>query len=412
MNTIIVILIILIILCVLCIYSIGIVEHKRVQKRRIRFNTPRWHNTTENLMFNEPANNDADNILQLDMINRIHNIPQNRVRVVDNRFIREMGQVLGGDDDRVVIRLLNNANNILIDQVLLNNQLFDEELFLLGIFENIGIDTRQFRNQNIERRLNEVDPNLPKPEQREEFLDNSRVYVDNPQNVHDNAINANMHQIMLRVIEGNIGRPLPSKQEIINTFKDIPHAVSVINTCNDTNTVVALNGMTDLSVLQHIYLRCHHPKNDKKAMLTALGDNLKNCVENGHIVCVVGRVTRIVSTLILLDFDEQNWNMKLVDDYKEEILNKTKNIIQEVATLALNTTLDAPAREYLIKEREPTDLVSIPEIKGDTEEDLVEIMRKCIIEMIDEYGTNKYDYQFKPNVLDIIKSENLAVFSI
>ena len=410
-NLIIIGLVILIILCVLCIYSLGLTEIHKVQSkkisqpRRIKFNTREWLTTNEHITINPANMQQANRILQAEVANRIHN---HRARVVNEQFINNIGNVF--DHGHAIIRVLDNANDVLVAQFAINDRLFDEEMFLLNIFDNFGINTQQIRERNIENIIADIDRDLPKQQQREEYLEKSKIHVDNPQNVHDNAINATMYQIIKRISDDNT-EALPTKEQISAEIAD-PIAKNVIKAFNNENTVSALGGMTDLEVLQLVYLRCCNPKNDKKTMITALSDNLKNCVENGNIVCVTGRVARVISTLILLDFDENNWNMKLVDDYKEEILNKTKNIIQEVATLALNTDLDEYAKEYLTEEREPTDLISIPEIKGNTEEDLVNIMKKCIVEMIDEYGTGKYNYKFQPNILEIIKMENLAVFTI
>lgn len=408
-NLIIIGLVILIILCVLCIYSLGLSKihatQSKKQPHRIRFNTPEWLATDENVVINRQNMHNANRILQADVINRLHN---HRARIINEQFINNIGNVF--DHGNEIIRVLDGANNVLIAQFAVNDRLFDEEMFLLNIFDNFGINTQQIRERNVEHIINDINKDQPKQQQREEFIEKSKVHVDNPQNVHDNAINATMFQIVKRISDDNT-EALPTKEQISNAIKD-PVAKNVIKIFNSQNTVAALGGMSDLEVLQLVYLRCCNPKNDKQTMLESLTDNLKNCVENGNIVCVTGRVARIVSTLILLDFDENNWNMKLVDDYKAEILNKTKNIIQEVATLALNTDLDEYAKEYLTLEREPTDLVSVPEIIGNSEEDLVNIMKKCIIEMIEEYGTGKYNYKFQPNVLELIKMENLAVFTI
>lgn len=408
-NLIIIGLVILIILCVLCIYSLGLSKIHNIQSKkqpqRIKFNTREWLTTNENVEIDPRNMHHANVILQAEVANRIHN---HRARLINEHFINHMGNVF--DHGNTIIRVLDNANDVLVAQFAVNDRLFDEELFLLNIFDNFGINTQQLRERNIEHIIADIDKDQPKQQQREEFLEKSKVHVDNPQNVHDNAINATMFQIIKRIADENT-EILPSKEQIFNAITD-PVAKNVINIFSNENTVAALGGMSDLEVLQLVYLRCCNPKNDKKTMITALTDNLKNCMENGNIVCVTGRVARITSTLILLDFDENNWNMKLVDDYKEEILNKTKNIIQEVATLALNTDLDKYAREYLTLEREPTDLVYTPEIIGNSEEDLVNIMKKCIIEMIDEYGTGKYNYKFQPNILEIIKMENLAVFTL
>lgn len=408
-NLIIIGLIILIILCVLCIYSLGLTEIHKVQSKRtpsrIKFNTREWLTTTENVVINPVNTPQANIILQAEVANRIHN---HRARIINEHFVNHIGNIF--DRGNAIVRVLDNANDVLVAQFAINDRLFDEEMFLLNIFDNFGINTQQIRERNIEHIIADIDKDLPKQQQREEYLEKSKIHVDNPQNVHDNAINATMYQIIKRIADENT-EVLPTKEQISVDITD-PIAKNVIKVFDNENTVSALGGMSDLEVLQHVYLRCCNPKNDKKTMITALSDNLKNCVENGNVVCVTGRVARIISTLILLDFDENNWNMKLVDDYKEEILNKTKNIIQEIATLALNTDLDKYAKEYLTTEREPTDLVSIPEISGNSEEDLVNIMKKCVIEMIDEYGTGRYNYKFQPNILEIIKTENLAVFSI
>ena len=136
-NLIIIGLVILIILCVLCIYSLGLTEIHKVQSkkisqpRRIKFNTREWLTTNEHITINPANMQQANRILQAEVANRIHN---HRARVVNEQFINHIGNVF--DHGHAIIRVLDNANDVLVAQFAINDRLFDEEMFLLNIFDD------------------------------------------------------------------------------------------------------------------------------------------------------------------------------------------------------------------------------------------------------------------------------------
>ena len=178
-NLIIIGLVILIILCVLCIYSLGLSKihttQSKKQSHRIRFNTPEWLATEENVVINRQNMHNANRILQADVINRLHN---HRARIINEQFINNIGNVF--DHGNEIIRVLDGANNVLIAQFAVNDRLFDEEMFLLNIFDNFGINTQQIRERNVEHIINDINKDQPKQQQREEFIEKSKVHVEIP----------------------------------------------------------------------------------------------------------------------------------------------------------------------------------------------------------------------------------------
>lgn len=81
-------------------------------------------------------------------------------------------------------------------------------------------------------------------------------------------------------------------------------------------------------IIELLWCRCHHPKNDPEIMKQALYDALFNCWGRGIgkdiLFCPNGQIAILVGMLAAVDFDERTWNIQ----YTEHIKN---NIYQDIA---------------------------------------------------------------------------------
>lgn len=220
------------------------------------------------------------------------------------------------------------------------------------------------------------------------------------ENVHDHALNTDIKIIMDRI---KSEKPTTDKSieqvctEIIeltpdDKFDNIMLVLGHINT-----EFVSQLGMTDAEVLIRIWERSEGQKNEN-LIKESIVDNLYNCVDELGVVCATGRTHRIISSLILLDKDPENWKMQLTETYNEEILNKTKNIINDVANIAVE-------QGHTDYEYDSSRIVNNKnEIKTLLEKNSVQKTMKILVnKMIDTYSE-----LFTPAHLDKIKQENFA----
>ena len=402
--------ILIVTIIILCILFIIVFQYERKKVKKIHFNTPNWHRQIDDIDLTReianiplPVRNPPDQVFYLNLMER-------RIRNADHENIAVNNNIM----DRVFNEIINGVVVLMVDQIHDNNQLFPEDVFTLDILEQMNIDTTQMRQNANENKMTEIkkeNPNATKAEIVEKFIDKSIVHTNNPQNVHDSAVNKNAHDIMMRIKneQDEILSMSACVEEFTKKFKKMPNfakVLKVINMLSPSNTVSSLDGMSDDEVFRRVWTRSKDLRNEKSDIQDMIYKNLESCYENEQIICVTGRVLRIISSLILLDFDEKNWILELSETYKEEILNKTKNIINSIAHEALKNE----KIEYIINddndemlEDETIELVE----KCTNEDDMKKVMKKSINDMIDTYNDNG-TYNFSPKVLETIRNDNLA----
>jgi hypothetical protein len=101
--------------------------------------------------------------------------------------------------------------------------------------------------------------------------------------------------------------------------------------------VAAAGGLDDIQVIRLVWSRSAHPANAgnkqalRQALYDALADSWKVGFDNGSMVCLQGRVTRMLGSLALLDFDRDTWNISTQEETKNEIFESSKGVIKRVA---------------------------------------------------------------------------------
>jgi len=410
--------IIIVIIIILCVLFVIIFHYEDKAARQIHFNTPNWNRQIDdNDLVREinnihvPVTNPPDQVFYLNLFER-------QIRNADHENIAVNPNIM----DRVFNEIINGVVVLMVDQIQDNHQLFPEDVFALDILEQMNIDTTQMRQNANDNKMKEIkaeNPNAAKAEIIEKFIDKSVVHTNNPQNVHDSAVNKNACDIMERlkqeqddVIPISICTDEFTKK--FKKLKDFDQVLKVIHILSKSNTVSALNNMSDEEVFCRIWTRTKDIRNAENCddIQEMIYKNLASCYEHNAIICVTGRVLRIISSLILLDFDEKNWVLELSESYKEEILNKTKNIINSIAHEGIkNEKIKDIAEEYIINEFDNEELseeiINMVE-KCQNENDLKKTMKYAINEMIDTYGEKNEKYNFPPKVLETIRMENLA----
>ena len=119
-------------------------------------------------------------------------------------------------------------------------------------------------------------------------------------------------------------------------------------------------------------------------------DALYDCWEEGiagrKIVCVNGRTSRILSALILLDWDEKNWEVKRLEQFKNEIFARAGAVIAaeaERAAQSADADMRQAGRAHLA--RTAAEIAAAGEAPADAQGRLADQMRAAIGAMVDAH---------------------------
>jgi hypothetical protein len=192
----------------------------------------------------------------------------------------------------------------------------------------------------------------------EAYLDLSQQHTSDSQNSHDSSVNAAKKAIVerLRYDQGALSR-LPTLGQIAEeirknsaTFSRDPRtqaarpvltnkAVAVVERAKN-GEISSSAGASDAEVLRRVWARAGDIRNSGKtdamrqAAYDALVDSWEEGLEGENIQCVDGRISRMLGSLTLLDFDERNWNMRRTEQHKNDIFEMTKKLIRVEAEAA------------------------------------------------------------------------------
>jgi hypothetical protein len=224
-----------------------------------------------------------------------------------------------------------------------------------------------------------------------------------PQNTHDSGVLACLRATLARLREDQAGAKIPTPDEVAEEVNrrgaqlsegrahKLTDVLEVIARANNGDRVVALDA-GDAECLGRVWLRTLDPRNAprRQQLQRALFDALYDCWEDGivgrSIVCVNGRVSRILSSLILLDWDERNWSVKKLEQFKNDIFAGAARAIDAEASRAAESH-DAEERRagraYLARSAEEARAVG--PVPKEAEEALAQRMRVAVSAMVDEY---------------------------
>lgn len=227
--------------------------------------------------------------------------------------------------------------------------------------------------------------------------------TDDPQNAHDTGVLACLKAIVERLRADQAGAALPSPDEVAAEIRargeelseGRAHRVSdveaVIARTKAGERVIAI-GATDAECLGRVWLRASDPRNAavRGQIRQAVFDALYDCWEEGiagrKIVCVNGRTSRFLSALILLDWDKRNWEVKKLEQFKNDIYAKAAEVIAAEAERASNSSdPDMQRAGRLQLARTAAEISAIGEVPDAAIERLAEQTRAAIGEMVDAY---------------------------
>jgi hypothetical protein len=221
--------------------------------------------------------------------------------------------------------------------------------------------------QDADNRLDVVD----------NFLDRSRVIVDDTQNSHDSAVNVSLRKTLTRLRQTTDARETAqcireARRHINEADIDIGKRTRALKAL-DVLALGAQNdtiGATDTEVFNLIWCRCDAAENAKneKLMKDALVDSLADFYEqrrdpegrpmrdgDGRVVyqenavCVNGRCGRMLESIVLLDHDDEIGGAQTLQQHKSDVMEQVKSILHkeiEIAKSSDDKDLRDVARSY------------------------------------------------------------------
>jgi hypothetical protein len=296
------------------------------------------------------------------------------------------------------------------------------------------------------------------------YLNLATQNTNDGQNVHDTSVLANFKMIVERLRLSQHDDVLDNSVSIEDIEKEIKkhgrefsenrpsktiEVLEVIDKLRQGEKIASLD-LTDEECLRLVWNRANHQLNVEncKKIKQAIFDNLADCWEadlgaglgrqplgldgaglgaanlgqwllgniDGNIidteqqserkiVCVTGRVTRILSSLMLLDFDPKNWEVKKLEQFKNEIFENVRIIIDDEAQKALlseDEYMQNAGKALLAKTQE--ELSAVGKV-GDANEQLNIIIKESIVNMINTFEEKNI---ISKKIIDSIKQEALV----
>jgi len=227
--------------------------------------------------------------------------------------------------------------------------------------------------------------------------------TDDPQNVHDPGVLACLKAVVGRLRADQAGQDLPTADAVIAAIRQngeelsegrparVADAIAVAERTKAGERVVAMD-VTDEECLRRVWLRAEDPRNGavrgqmRQALFDALVDAWEEGIAGRKIVCVNGRTSRILCALVLLDWDKRNWEVKKLEQFKNDVYDRARAVITaeaERAAAAPDPERRKAGRLYLAKSL--ADLEAVGEVPEAASERLADEMRDAIGRMVDGY---------------------------
>lgn len=293
---------------------------------------------------------------------------------------------------------------------------------LLGPGENIvwldvplarGALTR--REDVIEERQQAAANTTPAPGARaEQYITLATEHTNDGQNVHDSSVNAYLRKILTnlrRDQERGESGPLPSLDAVLAGIVEngmvfsadprgaprpelVAQALEVVDAARRGELNAAI-GATDEEVLRRVWARADAPRNaeNREKLRQAVFDALVDSWKPGNppaVQCVNGRTARVLGALSLLDWDKENWDVKRLEQLKNEVFGLTRALIDAKAAEAAASPepgLRAVGRAFLAKTAQ--ELAQAGPVSPEIEAAFKDQLRAAIEKMVDEFALER-----------------------
>jgi len=255
-----------------------------------------------------------------------------------------------------------------------------------------------------------------KKDSANKFIDKSIKYTSDTQNVHDSLLcqdlRESLHSLMKTCdITKTLDETLNEIREFVtNKYSEkangnkINKIFATLDTINENNYIGTLNTYEG-EIIKVIWDRTNQIGNaaNSDKMKEALIDSMVDCWENEILVCINGRCARYISSISTLDFDNSVGQVGTKETYRNEILEKTRQLLEEAIKEAKESANDDMKKIGLSYE-DPK--ISINE---KVEKEFKENLRKKIDSMVDKYKSKMAGPMGEENLERIRMETHVAI---
>ncbi|MFA6166965.1 MAG: hypothetical protein WC700_10130 [Gemmatimonadaceae bacterium] len=255
-----------------------------------------------------------------------------------------------------------------------------------------------------------------------EYVRLATEHTSDGQNTHDVGVLSSLRAVVDRLRDDQRVVALPDPEDVERWLRDegsalsegrpekVELALAVVARTRKQERVSALD-ITDEEALLRVFARADDPRNAEKraAMRRMLFDNLVDCWEHDNIVCVNGRTDRILATLVLLDWDRRNWDVRRFEDHKNEIFKLAGDTIRDVARAAAasgDPGERAAGASYLATSAQ--EMRAVGEVPEAAAARLAAAMRERVGRAVDEYVAALSPGAVPQWQVDSVRAEALA----
>jgi NifU-like protein involved in Fe-S cluster formation len=242
-----------------------------------------------------------------------------------------VGQIRGGGKDfDDVLAMMNHIEELV-------GRVTDDLTNPVAVgFLNVVATEGPLIRQDITRQRREIaaEGAQDKSEAIDNYFTQSKTWTSDPQNVHDSSVNINLRDTIGRIKSTCSTHITPTHSineaiEFAKSYKDkndkIMKALKVIKE-NGFNSTLTEN---EADVFMYVWERSKLPENEKNSdlMKEAVIDALVDCNDTYGLVCMNGRCGRLISSLALLDYDEDTSKTLTTQMIRNKIFDEVNKMI-------------------------------------------------------------------------------------
>lgn len=350
----------------------------------------------------------AGNIIAYNMLDgRIRNNPQIGINAI-NRFGNVVNQARNAEQTQIhnipVDYMIDDITNFAV--VNLEDLIVDADIFTDTIITeliNILDDIPSVQQHNTENKINETIREAKNAKEfSQKYFDKSVQHTSKTQNVHDVAVVKDLNNTLRIIRESSSGKDWETVlsevkdyvEELKKTEKISPEKyanVMRVLAGISNNSMISTYNVTEGNILKYVWDRMEDPRNRKNAekIREAIIDEIANSVEDNEVICPGGRSARLLGSLVTLDFNPDIGAACTLEDYKNEIYQRCKELIDsciENAKKSHNPELRKIAMSY----EDPT-----IEIAEDRAQEFKIMIKSGMDTILSEYSGKMRDQQLE-----------------
>jgi hypothetical protein len=249
----------------------------------------------------------------------------------------------------------------------------------------------------------------PTPAARmDKYIQLSTTNTSDDQNSHDTYVNKCLRNIIAILRDDQKEEPLISifqiRSEIQRKYNvDPPKETETLDTPAEQSVLTVIDTMynkgaskynstleiTESELLQRVWMRSLDKRNEavKEQMQDMIYSALASSYEGGSIVCINGRCAKLLSAIVVLDFDPRTHELRTLEQFRNELFIKTRELVKNRANKALTSSdpkVVAVATSYLAEKQE--DLPK--ELDPEANKNFTIYLRQQIEAMVKEHAKN------------------------